>query len=140
LATCFGSSETFSGQFLTYRHGAFSECAHYGIPYCLQTIFILRSKLKSFGRCIFGNMFENSYQYISKSLLKFYASLYILRVKLKLLSNGRITGVTCLCTYLKPILLLIWSILSSEGCFITSMCVYIYIYIYIFHRTAGMYL
>jgi len=29
LATYFGSSEPYSGQFLTYRHGAFSECAHY---------------------------------------------------------------------------------------------------------------
>jgi len=33
LAACFGSSEPSSGQFLIYRHGAFSECAHYGIPY-----------------------------------------------------------------------------------------------------------
>jgi len=32
LATCFGYSEPSSGQFLIYIHGAFSECAHYGIP------------------------------------------------------------------------------------------------------------
>jgi len=31
LATCFGSSEPSSGQFLVYGHGIFSECAHYGI-------------------------------------------------------------------------------------------------------------
>jgi len=43
LATCFGSSEPSSGQFLIYRHGAFSECAHYGIPYCLQTILFSNS-------------------------------------------------------------------------------------------------
>jgi hypothetical protein len=29
LATCFGSSEPSSVQYLLYRHGAFSECAHY---------------------------------------------------------------------------------------------------------------
>jgi len=46
LATRFVSSEPSSGQFLAYRHGTFSECAHYGIQYCLQTIFIL--KFKSF--------------------------------------------------------------------------------------------
>jgi len=46
LATYFGSSEPSSGQFLVYGLGAFSECAHYGIPYCLQIIFILKFKLK----------------------------------------------------------------------------------------------
>jgi len=40
FATCFGSSEPSLGQFLIYGHGAFSECAHCGIPQCLQTIFI----------------------------------------------------------------------------------------------------
>jgi len=44
LATFFGSSEPSLGQFLVYGHGAFSECAHYGIPYYLQTIFILKFK------------------------------------------------------------------------------------------------
>jgi hypothetical protein len=39
---------------------------------------------------------------------KIYANFYILRVNLKLLSNGRITWVACSCTWLKPILLLIW--------------------------------
>ena len=36
-------------------------------------------------RCRFWNIFKNSYQYISKSILKFYTSLlvYILRVKIK---------------------------------------------------------
>ena len=29
LATCFGSSEPSSGQYLIYRHGAFSECTHF---------------------------------------------------------------------------------------------------------------
>jgi hypothetical protein len=47
LATCFGSSELSSGQCLICKHGAFSECAHYGIPLRLQTIFILKLKLKS---------------------------------------------------------------------------------------------
>jgi len=46
LATCFDSSEPSSGQFLIYWHGAFCECVHYGIPYCLPTIFILEFKLK----------------------------------------------------------------------------------------------
>jgi len=41
LATCFGSSEPSSSQYFTYGHGAFSECLHYGIPYCLQTIFLI---------------------------------------------------------------------------------------------------
>jgi len=46
LATCFGSSEPSSGKYLLYKHGAFSECTHYGNPYSLQTIFILKCKLK----------------------------------------------------------------------------------------------
>jgi len=46
LATCFGCSEPSSDQFLVHRHGAFNEGAHYGIQYCLQTIFILKFKLK----------------------------------------------------------------------------------------------
>ena len=46
MATCFDSSEPSSGQYLTYGHGAFSECAHYWIPHCLQTIFILKFKFK----------------------------------------------------------------------------------------------
>ena len=53
LAICFGYSGPSSGQYLIYGHGAFSECVHYGIPYCQQTIFILELKLKSTGRCIF---------------------------------------------------------------------------------------
>ena len=40
LATCFGSSEPSSGQYLIY--GAFSESAQYGIPYCLQTSFLFK--------------------------------------------------------------------------------------------------
>jgi len=35
----FRSSEPSSSQFLINRHGAFSECVHYGVPYCLQTIW-----------------------------------------------------------------------------------------------------
>jgi len=46
LAKCFGSSEPSSGHFSTYRHGAVNEFAHYGIWYCLQTILILKFKLK----------------------------------------------------------------------------------------------
>jgi hypothetical protein len=46
LATWFGSSEPSSGQFLVYGHGAFRECAYYGIPYCLQTILIWKFKSK----------------------------------------------------------------------------------------------
>jgi hypothetical protein len=38
--------EPSSGQYLIYGHGAFSEYVHYGIPYCLQTIFLIPS-LKS---------------------------------------------------------------------------------------------
>jgi len=46
LATYFVSSEPTSGQFLVYGHGVFSKCTHYGILYCLQTIFIFKFKLK----------------------------------------------------------------------------------------------
>jgi len=42
MATCFGSSEPTSGQYLIYGHGAFSACVHYGIPYCLQTSFVFK--------------------------------------------------------------------------------------------------
>jgi len=47
LATCFGSNEPSSGKFLICGHVSFSECAHYGIPYCLQTSFFLIPSLKS---------------------------------------------------------------------------------------------
>jgi len=53
LATCFGSSEPSSRQFLIHKHGAFSECAHFGIPFCLQTILTVKLKLKFIGRYIF---------------------------------------------------------------------------------------
>jgi hypothetical protein len=91
-----------------YRQGAFSECAHYVIPYCLGTIFILKFKLKIYWSLYIWNMCTNSYQYIGKSILIFYAGLYVLWVKLKLLSIGRMTVVSCICTELKSILLLIW--------------------------------
>jgi hypothetical protein len=29
-----------------YRHGALSECLHYGIPYCLQNIVYFKIKCK----------------------------------------------------------------------------------------------
>jgi len=77
LTTCFGSSEPSSGQFLIYRHGAISECAHYGTPHCLQTIFILKFKLKIYWPMyLLKYIYKNSCQYISKSMLKVYASLY----------------------------------------------------------------
>jgi len=44
MATCFGTSETSSGEYLVYGHGAYSEWAHNGIPYCLQTIFKIQVK------------------------------------------------------------------------------------------------
>jgi hypothetical protein len=44
LATCFGSSEPSSGQYLIYRHGAFSECAHYEIPYCIDLRWFTRTE------------------------------------------------------------------------------------------------
>jgi len=71
LATCFGSGETSSGQFLVYRQSAFSECANCGIPYCLQTIFILKFKLELYWPTYLLNMCKNSYQYTGKSILKF---------------------------------------------------------------------
>ena len=43
---------------------------------------------------------KNSYHYIH---INIYANLYILRVKVKLMSNGRINGVTCTCTGLKEL-------------------------------------
>ena len=46
LATCFDFREQSSGQYLIYGHGAFSECVYYGIPYSLQTSFLIPS-LKS---------------------------------------------------------------------------------------------
>jgi len=62
-------------------------------PYCLQTSLILKFKLKLYWP-IYLKIYE---KYI-----------YILQVILKLLSNGRITWVACLCTWLKTIFLLIW--------------------------------
>jgi len=60
LATCFGSSEPYSGQYLIYGHGVFSECAHYWIPYCLQTIFILKFKLKIYWPIYISNLCKTS--------------------------------------------------------------------------------
>ena len=56
------------------------------------------------------NVCRNSYHYIH---IKIYANLYILRVKVKLMSNGRITGVTCTCTGLKGNFYLFLLILNS---------------------------
>jgi len=51
--------------------------------------------------------------------------IYILRVKLKLLSNWRLTEVVCLCTEVKPITFcyLFGCILKPEDCFMTSIFV-----------------
>ena len=53
VGNSFNSSEPSSDQHLIHGHSAFSECAHYGIPYCSETIFILKCRLKIYGRCIF---------------------------------------------------------------------------------------
>jgi hypothetical protein len=53
LATCCGSSKQSSSQYLIYGHGTFSECALYGIPYCLKNHFYFKLKLKIYCRCIF---------------------------------------------------------------------------------------
>jgi len=44
LATCFSSNEPSSGQHLKYGGGAFSDCAQYGIPYCLKP-FLLKIRV-----------------------------------------------------------------------------------------------
>jgi len=46
----FRFTEPFSGQFL--KQGKFSDCAHYGIPYCLQITLTLKIKLHSVDRCV----------------------------------------------------------------------------------------
>jgi hypothetical protein len=71
LTTCFVSSEPFSGQFVIYRHGAFCQCAQYGIQYCLQITFILKFKLKIYWPIILWNICKNFYQYVGKSILLF---------------------------------------------------------------------
>jgi hypothetical protein len=35
--------ETSAGQFLIQSNGTFRDCAHNGIPYCLQTILTLKA-------------------------------------------------------------------------------------------------
>jgi len=51
LGDMFRFTEPSSGQILTQRNGTFSQSAHYGIPYCLQTIFDIKFMLHSVGRC-----------------------------------------------------------------------------------------
>jgi len=51
-----------SGQFV--KQSTFSECTHYGIPYFLQVILILKITLNSVGRYIIWNLYKNSCQYI----------------------------------------------------------------------------
>ena len=46
----FRFTEPSSGQLL--KQSIFSECTHYGIPYFLQVILILKITLNSVGRCI----------------------------------------------------------------------------------------
>ena len=53
LATCFGSSEPSSGQFLIYRNDAFGECPHCAVTCRLENILILKFKLKYIGRYAF---------------------------------------------------------------------------------------
>ena len=43
LGDMFRFAEPSSGQFLKQSNGTFRECAHYGIPYSLQTIFDIGS-------------------------------------------------------------------------------------------------
>jgi len=86
---------------------------------------------KSIGRCIFWNICKDSCQYISKFILKFYASLYILRVKLKLLSIGRIMCALTECT-MSVYEELIWKWFTRtetccQLCISDYVCVYIYI-------------
>jgi len=50
----FQFTEPSSGQFL--KQSTFSKCTHYGIPYFLQAILILKIKLNSVGRCIIWNV------------------------------------------------------------------------------------
>jgi len=49
LATCFGSLNHPQASFSKHSTGTFSECAHYGIPYCLQNI--LPFKLSDIHHC-----------------------------------------------------------------------------------------
>jgi len=52
LGDIFRFSEPSSGQSLQQIKGTFSECAHFGIPYCLQIILTLKFMLNSVDRCI----------------------------------------------------------------------------------------
>ena len=47
LGDMFWFTEPSSGQFLKQSNGTFSECTHYGIPYCLQIISTLTVMLNS---------------------------------------------------------------------------------------------
>jgi len=47
LGDMFRFIEPSSGQFLIQSNGTFSECAHYGIPCCLQTICDIKNHYQS---------------------------------------------------------------------------------------------
>ena len=51
----FWFTEPSSGRFLQQSKGTFSECANYGIPYCLRIIPTSKIMLNSVGRCIIWN-------------------------------------------------------------------------------------
>jgi len=47
MATCFGSLNHAEANFSKHSTGTSSECAHHGIPYCLQIILPLKLMLNS---------------------------------------------------------------------------------------------
>ena len=63
----FRFTEPSSGQFSKQGTGTFSDCAHYGIPYCLQITRILPLKimLNSVADVLF-----NSYQHVLVKIFK----------------------------------------------------------------------
>jgi len=50
-------TEPSSGQFLQLIKGSFSECAHCGIPYCLQIVLTLKIVLNSVGRYVMKKIY-----------------------------------------------------------------------------------
>ena len=79
----FRFTEPSSGQFL--KQSIFSDCAHYGIPYCLQVILTLEITLNSIGRCIIWNVYKTP---VSISLLK-YLKLCYLYIYIYITSNTK---------------------------------------------------
>ena len=131
----FRFTEQSSGQFLQQSKGTFSDCAHYGIPYCLQFILTLKIMLNSVGRCIISNIYIyiKSCHYIFVKIPKIMlAYVYVFTYHIDIKDHFK---------FYWPMYYFKYMYVCICVCVCVCVCVYIYIYIYIYiYEVLSLYL